>query len=117
MTFSLKTALSKIAAIGAVKRRGIGGLAAYGGKIEGTGKVISKETGKVTEFVIELHPTGSIIEQGNILEVMVMAPTMAPEPIGGWGFAPAATGVNTIHMSPRHPSHVLLPVIPPGTID
>ena len=75
------------------------------------------EPGKVTEFVIELHPTGSIIEKGNILEVMVMVPTMAPEPKGGWGLVPAAMGINTIHMSPRHPSHVLLPIVEPDDID
>ncbi|MEO2033681.1 MAG: CocE/NonD family hydrolase [Planctomycetaceae bacterium] len=75
------------------------------------------EPGKVQEFVIELHPTGSIIEPGHSLEVMVMAPTMAPEPIGGWGFVPAEMGVNTIHMSPRHPSHLLLPIVDPESIE
>lgn len=73
--------------------------------------------GEVTEFTIELNPTGSVIEAGNALELMVMAPTMAPEPIGGWGFAPAATGINTIHMSPEYPSHVLLPVVDAESID
>ena len=69
------------------------------------------QPGKVTEFVIELHPTGSIIEKGNALEVIVMVPTMAPEPVGTWGFAPVSAGINTIHMSPQYPSHVLLPVV------
>jgi putative CocE/NonD family hydrolase len=70
--------------------------------------------GQVTEFVIELHPTGSVIEEGHALEVLVAVPSMAPEPIGGWGFVPAAMGINTIHMSPEYPSHVLLPVVEIG---
>ena len=67
--------------------------------------------GEITEFVIELNPTGSVIEPGHALELMVMAPTMAPEPIGGWGFAPDESGINTIHMSPDYPSHVILPFV------
>ena len=69
------------------------------------------EPGAVTEFVIDLHPTGSVIEAGHALEVMVMAPTAAPELSGSWGFAPAAPGINLIHMSPEYPSHILLPVV------
>ena len=67
--------------------------------------------GEVTEFVIELNLTGSVIEPGHALELLVVAPTMAPEPSGGWGFEPVASGVNTIHMSPEYPSHILLPVV------
>jgi hypothetical protein len=65
----------------------------------------------VTPLDIELHPTGSIVEAGHALELLVMAPTMAPEPLGQWGFMPLPMGINTIHMSPEHPSRVLLPVV------
>ena len=61
MAFSVKAAMSKLAAIGAIRRRGVGGLQAYGGKIEGSGKVIHKhdmpehgiKAGDVTHFEIE----------------------------------------------------------------
>ena len=55
----LRAAIAKIAAIGAVRRRGIGGLVAYGGKIEGKGHVIHNSgprKGTRTDFVLEGRP-------------------------------------------------------------
>jgi hypothetical protein len=48
---------------------------------------------------------------------MVMVPSTAPEPIGQWGLELAEMGINTIHMSPQHPSHVLLPLVDMETLD
>lgn len=44
--------VSTVAAIGAVKRRGIAGLEGYGGKVEGQGKVKHKD-GSVTDFQLD----------------------------------------------------------------
>ncbi len=51
-------AISKLAAIGAVKRKGIGALSAYGGTIRGQGHVIHKsgpKEGTKTKFSVEGH--------------------------------------------------------------
>lgn len=64
MIGAIRSGIAKLAAIGAVKRRGIGGLQAYGGKIEGEGRVIRKEddpdgrwkAGDVEDFVMEGQP-------------------------------------------------------------
>lgn len=74
-------------------------------------KSVPLRPGEVTVLDIELHPTGSIIEAGNVLELVVMTPMMAPEPLGQWGFLPLAMGIQTLHMSAAHPSRVLLPFV------
>jgi predicted acyl esterase len=74
-------------------------------------KSLPLRPGEVTALEIELHPTGSIIEAGNALELLVMAPMMVPEPLGQWGFMPLPMAINTIHMSPEYPSRVLLPFV------
>ena len=53
MIDKLRAGISKLAAIGAIRRRGTGGLKAYGGKVRGKGHVISKKTGKKTRFTLE----------------------------------------------------------------
>ena len=56
---AIRTFLAKIAAYGAVKRRGIGGLQAYGGVIRGQGYIEHKSgplAGKTTHFEIEGQP-------------------------------------------------------------
>lgn len=47
-----RTGISRIAALGAVVRRGVGGLKAYGGTVQGSGHVIRKETGEKVEFTL-----------------------------------------------------------------
>jgi uncharacterized protein len=74
-------------------------------------KSLPLRPGEVTALEIELHPTGSIIEAGNALELLVMAPMMVPEPFGQWGFMPLPMAINTIHMSPEYRSRVLLPFV------
>ena len=74
-------------------------------------KSVPLRPGEVTALEIELHPTGSIIEAGNALELLVMAPMMVPEPFGQWGFMPLPMAINTIHMSPEYRSRVLLPFV------
>lgn len=64
MIKALRSGIAKLAAIGAVKRHGVGGLQAYGGSIEGTGKVTRKsddpegrwKAGDVEHFVMEGQP-------------------------------------------------------------
>ena len=74
-------------------------------------KSLPLRPGEVTALEIELHPTGSIIEAGHALELLVMAPMMVPEPFGQWGFMPLQMAINTLHMSPAYPSRVLLPLV------
>lgn len=53
MSFNIKTIVARVCAIGAVRRKGLPGLGAYGGKIEGEGEVIHKSgpnKGKTTRF-------------------------------------------------------------------
>jgi putative CocE/NonD family hydrolase len=64
------------------------------------------------EVRVSLNPTGSIIEPGNVLELMVMAPNMAPEPLGQWGFLPLALSRNRVHLGPAHPSSLTVPTWP-----
>lgn len=64
------------------------------------------------EITVSLNPTGSIIEPGNVLEFMVMAPNMTPEPFGQWGFLPLAISRNRLHMGPAHPSSLTVPIWP-----
>ena len=55
----LKTFFSKVAAIGAVRRNGIGALQAYGGKVEGEGTVTHNSgprKGQVTKFKLQGQP-------------------------------------------------------------
>ena len=51
----IRSTLAKLAAIGAVKRKGVGGLKAYGGKVEGKGVVKHKDGGS-TEFTMTGEP-------------------------------------------------------------
>jgi hypothetical protein len=64
------------------------------------------------EVRVSLNPTGSIIEPGNVLELMVMAPNMAPEPLGQWGFLPLELSRNRVHLGPAHPSSLTVPTWP-----
>lgn len=55
----IRSGIAKIAAIGAVRRNGVGALQAYGGSIEGEGHVIRNsgpEKGKKVKFVMSGHP-------------------------------------------------------------
>ncbi|HNP65935.1 MAG TPA: hypothetical protein PKH39_18545 [Woeseiaceae bacterium] len=59
MIGKFRSGLSKLAAIGAVKRRGIGALESYGGSLQGSGYVIHKsgpDKGKKTKFKIDGKP-------------------------------------------------------------
>jgi putative CocE/NonD family hydrolase len=69
------------------------------------------EPNQVTEFTIGMNMTGSVLPAGSLLELQIMAPGVSPEPNGQWGFIPLPMGTNTVHMSPRYPSHILLPIV------
>ena len=52
---NIKSLVATVAAIGAVRRKGIAGLEAYGGTVEGKGEVIHKsgpKKGKKTKFTL-----------------------------------------------------------------
>jgi len=51
----IRSTVANLAALGAVKRRGLGSLEAYGGEVRGKGHVTSK-SGDRTDFVLEGHP-------------------------------------------------------------
>jgi putative CocE/NonD family hydrolase len=70
--------------------------------------------GQVHEIVMSMFPVGHVLRKGHRLELVVMAPTPIPSP--DWGLAPVMLpGLNTIHHSERHPSRLVLPVIPGQT--
>ncbi len=64
--------------------------------------------GKITALPVELNATGSILQAGSILELIIMAPNMAPEPLGQWGFLPLPMARNRVHFSAPHPSHIVM---------
>jgi putative CocE/NonD family hydrolase len=68
--------------------------------------------GEVTEVRVELNATGSIVRAGSMLELIIMAPNMAPEPLGQWGFLPLPMSHNRIHFSAAHPSQIVLAELP-----
>ena len=51
----IRAGIAKLSAIGGVKRRGLGALAAYGGRIQGTGHVIHQD-GSRTDIVLDGEP-------------------------------------------------------------
>ena len=79
--------------------------------------------GQVTPFDIDLWSTSAIFNRGHRLRVQVTsscAPGYDPNPNTGEPFrASSRTRVarNTVYMDPRHPSHILLPVPPVGSIE
>lgn len=55
----IRSTLARLAAVGAVKRRGVGALEAYGGEVRGRGHVIHKSgdrAGTRTDFNLEGRP-------------------------------------------------------------
>ncbi len=55
----IRSTISKIAAIGAVRRHGVGALKAYGGEVKGEGYVLHNsgpKKGQKTKFVLEGAP-------------------------------------------------------------
>jgi hypothetical protein len=68
--------------------------------------------GKITAVPVELNATGSILQAGSILELIIMAPNMAPEPLGQWGFLPLPMSRNRVHFSAAHPSHIVMAEFP-----
>ena len=64
MISKVRAGIAKLAALGAVKRRGVGALQAYGGTIAGEGQVIHKhddehgrwKAGDVTKFTMDGKP-------------------------------------------------------------
>lgn len=74
-------------------------------------KRVPLKPGAVHPLDIELNWTGSVLRKRSVLELIVMAPEMSPEPWGQWAFMPREMGRNTIHLSPRYPSSILLPVL------
>lgn len=52
----IRAGIARLAALGAVKRRGVGALQAYGGTVQGKGHVIHKADGSRTDFVLDGEP-------------------------------------------------------------
>jgi len=74
-------------------------------------RVTAAGPGVAVETLVSLNATGSVIEAGNSIELMIMAPNMAPEPLGQWGFLPLPLSRNQIHTGPAHPSAVTIPLL------
>ena len=52
----LRSTIARLAALGAVKRRGLGGLESHAGAISGNGHVISAKDGTKTKFEFDGRP-------------------------------------------------------------
>jgi putative CocE/NonD family hydrolase len=66
--------------------------------------------GKVHELRIGLLPVGHAFREGHRLELVITAPPPVHVAVDHWGFAGLhGAAVNTVHHSPDHPSHLLLP--------
>ena len=59
---------------------------------------------------VEVFPFGALIRKGSSLRVSIEAPTVLPEL---WAFAPFPTpAVNTVLSDAKHPSRLVLPLVP-----
>jgi putative CocE/NonD family hydrolase len=78
------------------------------------------EPGKVYELTVDLWSTSIIFNKGHRIRVDVSssnAPRFEPNPNSGGSYGdgqPPRIATNTLHLSSRHPSHVILPVYQPG---
>lgn len=73
------------------------------------------EPGKVESYAIQIHDTSNVFRAGHRIEIVIKTLDHSLE--GGWNtifyHLPCALDVtHTVHHSERHPSHLLLPVIP-----
>jgi len=76
------------------------------------------EPGEIAEIVIEPMPTSNLFKRGHRIRLDISSsnfPRFDVNPNTGEAEGKATRrriAVNTVHLSPEHPSHVLLPVIP-----
>jgi putative CocE/NonD family hydrolase len=67
--------------------------------------------GRVYEIQLSLPPLGAVLRKGHRLQLVVLAPSLIPQP--AWGLLPVGTpGQNTIYASARYPSEIVVPTIP-----
>lgn len=76
------------------------------------------EPGEIAEIVIEPMPTSNLFKRGHRIRLDISSsnfPRFDVNPNTGEAEGKATRrriAVNTVHLSPEHPSHVLLPVVP-----
>jgi putative CocE/NonD family hydrolase len=74
------------------------------------------EPGEVVEIPVDLWSTSLVFNKGHRLRVAVSssnAPRFDPNPNTGHGFRAdqeRRVATNTLHMSEKHPSHIVLPL-------
>jgi putative CocE/NonD family hydrolase len=68
--------------------------------------------GEVVKMSIELFPTAAVIRKGNRMRISISPSNQAQAMLNFPLQALAEGGVTTVHMSPEHPSSVVLPVVP-----
>lgn len=73
--------------------------------------------GEVVKMQIEVFPTSAIIRKGNKLRVSISPSNQAQAMLNFPRQAMAEGGVTTIHISPEHPSSVVLPMVPTSALN
>jgi predicted acyl esterase len=76
------------------------------------------EPGKIYEFAIEILPTSNVFLKGHRLQLEVRSDDGPPEIYLDHAILPhlvrGEEALNTVYHSPSFPSHLLLPLVPPG---
>jgi hypothetical protein len=81
------------------------------------------EPGKIYPLTVKLYPTSNVFKRGHRVRVDLSSsnfPRFDVNPNTGEPLAEnrrSQTCVNTIHHDAEHPSHILLPVVPPASSD
>lgn len=73
--------------------------------------------GEIVKMAVEVFPTSAIIRKGNRLRVSI-SPSNQAQAMLNYPRQDAATGgVTTLHLSPAHPSSVVLPIVPNSALN
>ncbi len=73
--------------------------------------------GEVVKLSVEVFPTSAIIRRGNKLRVSISPSNQAQGVLNFLRQTQAEGGITTIHISPEHPSSVVLPSVPTSALN
>jgi predicted acyl esterase len=70
--------------------------------------------GDAVDYLIEIFPVGHVLRKGHELVVKVHAPPLDDNDY--MYVQKTAPAVNTLHVDPKHPSWLMLPVVPTSAV-
>lgn len=73
--------------------------------------------GEIVKMQIEIFPTSAIIRKGNKLRIAISPSNQAQAMLNYPRQAEAEGGTTTLHISPQHPSSVVLPIVPTSALN